>query len=366
MNKMSTRKTIAVYSNLPTGGARATYASTIKFLSRHYNIKFVKEPTYHVHNFLYYLWIALIRSPHEQRMAIQNLQYDLLMVYHSWLVKSPAILRYSRTNTLYICHETLREYYDTSHINTHTLKEKITNLIRLPIKWADKYNAQAKSMTVVVNSQLSKNIVDRAYGVNSTIIYPGVDTKAFANRNFSAAKINQVICVGAINKYKRQDFLVDVVGQISLEIRPSLLLVGNGFNKEYLRFMKNKAKKLGVNLLIKINISDQEKIRELKKSKIFLFAPVSEPYGLVVNEAMAAGLPLVIYGLGGGFTEVISKNNGIIINNLDTRFWARKVTRLIQDDRLMSQYSKYNLDYSGRMDSIYMNQRILKVIRKLL
>ena len=97
-----------------------------------------------------------------------------------------------------------------------------------------------------------------------------------------------------------------------------------------------------------------------------MFAPVSEPYGLVVNEAMAAGLPLVIYGLGGGFTEVISKNNGIIINNLDTRFWARKVTRLIQDDRLMSQYSKYNLDYSGRMDSIYMNQRILKVIRKLL
>ena len=56
-------------------------------------------------------------------------------------------------------------------------------------------------------------------------------------------KENIVISVGAINPLKRYDFIVDTLGKVKKYIRPTLVLIGNAVNLEYMRSLEHLAKK---------------------------------------------------------------------------------------------------------------------------
>lgn len=258
----------------------------------------------------------------------------------------------------------MREYYDIEHIKNHNYMEKVVNILRLPIKWLDRYNIQSANATIVANSYFSKNMIKMAYGINSIVVYPGVDINKY-NNIVKSIKTNQVICVSTINKYKRQEFLVDVIANISPAKRPVLVLLGNGSDEKYLSNIVNKAALLNVKLLIKVNATEEEKIRELKKSKIFIYAPVSEPFGLVVEEAIAVGLPLMIYKNGGGYSEIVSQKNGIVMNNLNPILWSYKLDHLLMDNEKQKIFSKNNVKYAmEKLNSNHMNEQLLSIIEK--
>lgn len=361
---MSKNVTIAIYSNLPFGGGLTTQISTEHYLAeKGFKIFKILESKYKIRNFLAYLYISIIVSPRLQRDLIRNTPHHLLIAYHSWLTKAPSVLRYSNGNKIYICHESMREYYDIEHIRYQSIKERIVNLLRLPIKWLDRYNIQSPNTTIVANSYFSKRIIDNAYSVNSVVVYPGIDVKKYLGES-SIKKANQVICISAINKYKRQDFLVDILANMSEENRPLLVLIGNGFDEKYLLNLYSKAKSLNVKLKVKINISEKEKVKELKKSKIFIYAPISEPFGIVVEEAVASGLPILVYKYGGGYVELVSKNNGIIMNNLDPKLWSDRLSQLLKNVDKLKYYSEYNRKYAiDKLDSKYMNETLLTIVK---
>jgi glycosyltransferase involved in cell wall biosynthesis len=257
----------------------------------------------------------------------------------------------------------MREYYDIEHIRRQSIKEKLINIIRLPIKWLDNYNVKSPNTTIIANSNFSKTMIKNAYGLNSVVVYPGINTKKYL-KTTNINKINQVICVSAINALKNQDFIVDVLANTPEINRPTLLLLGNGSDKAYLSKIIYKCKLLKVKLKIKINVSENEKIRELQKSKIFIYAPVNEPFGLVVEEAIASGLPLLVYKHGGGYIEIVSNNNGIVMNNLDAELWGSVLNKLLADDERQVEFSEYNRKYAEeKLDSEYMNEEILRIVK---
>lgn len=360
------KKSVLIYENLPSGGAKSTQLDTLEYIKKHLKVTHITEPKYHIFNILHYIYVALITSPKYQKEAIRDINHDIVLAYHSWLVKTPSILRYTSKPKIYICHETMREYYDAEHIKTQGFKERITNFLRLPIKYLDRINVQAKNTTVVANSMCSKKTIDRSYKVNSLVIYPGVNTKLFGGNDGSSQE-NQVICISAINRLKRQDFLVEVIGRLAKRDRPTLVLVGNGADGSYLNYLKERAKLLGVKIKIMINVSQLVKVKELHKSKVFMYAPISEPFGIVVEEALAAGLPILTYAHGGGYNEVISTKNGIILNSLDLKIWSQKLKLLLTNTRLFEKFNNYNTRYAMKyMDSKVMNKNILKLIENTL
>jgi len=366
MKKSTLKKIIAVYSNLPSGGANVLRELTNKFLGKNFKTIQILEPEYKISNVFKYLYTSLILSPIIQRRLVKNLHFDLLIVHHSWLVKNPNILRYTNQPKLYFCHDVLREYYDLDHIYQQSFKDRIINIIRLPIKWLNFINVRAKNITIIANSNYSKKIIDKSYGVNSIVVYPGIITKKYYPQA-NLKKKNQVIMISSINKIKRQHFLVEVISKIHKSLRPDLVLVGNGYNDQYLKYIVNNARKLKVNLIIKINISDIEKRLIMHESKAFLYAPVSEPFGLVIEEAIAAGLPVVAYKKGGGYAELITNNNGQIINNLDALDWSKQLARLISDEKRMRKIMRYNLKFAAeKLDVKYMYAQIIKLINKIL
>lgn len=364
---MSTRKkNLAIYSNLPSGGALELAQQNFKYLKDRVAITYLSDSNVRPRHLLIYLLITIIKLPgiHKKLANSVSEKCGVLLAYHSWMTKSPYILRYFNGRKIYICHEPLREYVDRGHIAQQSIKEKLINLIRLPIKYIDKANLRSENTLVVVNSLYSKANIDKYYKVVSTVLYPGVDTSIYSH-NRKVKKLNQIISVGSINRLKGYEFLVKVLSKIPIVYRPTLVVVGNGGDPRYISRILLLAKKLSVKLVVKTNISRSALVREYQQSKIFIYAPVNEPFGVVVLEAMSTGLPLLVSNEGGGYTEIISKQNGVIMSNLNIENWAKSCTDLLIDNNLMARFGNYNALYVRKFyTSDIMNGKLWKLLSR--
>jgi glycosyltransferase involved in cell wall biosynthesis len=245
------------------------------------------------------------------------------------------------------------------------IKEKLINLLKISIMYIDKRNVKSEGLTIISNSEFSKKSIDKAYKVDSLVIYPGINVKEFI-RNTSIKKRNQILSVGAINKLKGYEFIIEVVSKIEKELRPDLVIVGNGGGREYLAKIKKLAKTLHVNLKVKINITRPLLIEEYLASKLFIYAPINEPFGIVVEEAMAAGLPVVGAKNGGGYSEILSNDNGALIDSSDSQLWAKKLSTILRDNAILRKIGQYNFKYVQKYytDKI-MNDNLWKVISSI-
>lgn len=361
------KKVLWVYSNLPSGGAKKLMVLNNKLFKKKYIIKYITDSFIKPRNFLDYLYLILCKVPiiHRDFSSKIDVKNDVLIANHTWLTKSPHILRYYSGKKIYICHEAPREYYDEKHKLTQTVKDRIINILRYPIKFIDKKNLNAHNLIVVANSIYSKKIIDSVYGINSTVIYPGIDLKEFKDLNSNNKKEYKVLSVGAVNRLKGHDFVIKVVSRIDKKIRPKLLIIGNGGDSTYVSELKKSAKKLGVRLQIKINVSRKVLLSEYSKSLAFIYSPVSEPFGIVILEALASGLPIIAKEGGGGYTEIISDRNGYILDELDMKVWGKSLTKILIDDKLRNKFKIHNIIEARKFDQSKMNNQLLKIIRNL-
>ena len=74
-------------------------------------------------------------------------------------------------------------------------------------------------------------------------------------------------------------------------------------------------------------------------SDLFLFPTRHDAFGLVVAEAMAAGLP-VITSKFAGVSEIIKNGKeGIVLDNLDENIWAKTIMNLMENDDFRQELS---------------------------
>lgn len=360
-------KKIFIYNNLPSGGASKTLISVTQFLKEWHPIN-LHGIRYKKSNILIYLKKAIVDNYfYDKRIFRRISKIDLLICFQSWLIKTPYILRFAHPqNTIYICHEPQSEYYDAKIQSIKTIKQKLVDLIRLPIKWIDKSNIKSYSGIIVVNSQYSQKLVKKAYNKKATVIYPCITDLFFHQKIKNNDKKHNLISVGAVNPLKGFDLLIKAISTIKIEIRPSFTIIGNGGKREYILALYKLAKDLGVNLRIKLNISDRELITEYDESLAFLFAPVSEPFGLVVLEAMARGLPVVAYKHGGGYAEILSKNNGFLVDNRIPAEWGKTIEKLINLPKIsVRNIKEFNITYSKKFSSKEYSLKLLALFKNI-
>ena len=104
----------------------------------------------------------------------------------------------------------------------------------------------------------------------------------------------RLIYVGRVAKEKNLDFLLRVFAQVAAkDERLELLFVGGGPSLDDL---KKLAKKLKIDHKVTFTgmVPFSQVVDELSQADLFIFSSTSETQGLVVLEAMAAGLPLVM------------------------------------------------------------------------
>lgn len=169
---------------------------------------------------------------------------------------------------------------------------------------------------IVCNSEFTKGFIDQEYGVNSSVLYPPVDTKNFKPKR----KKNTIVYVGRfsnLTQVKGHDILIkafkELLEKTSEEWELQLIGGADVGSDEYLSQLKNQSEDLPVKILEGIPFS---KLTDLVgEAKIFwsaagfgvdeLINPQKvEHFGITVVEAMAAScVPIIINK--GGYSEIV-------------------------------------------------------------
>ena len=203
-------------------------------------------------------------------------------------------------------------------------------------------------------------------GVNNNKIFTApnstmnpVDSFRFTAKGSSTSKKN-LIYVGRLEKRKKVDYLLKSLSSIRNNF--SLTIVGDGPELENLSFLANKFK-------LNVNFTGQltgDKLARQYFDADLLVLPGTG--GLVVQEALSYGLPLIVGESDGTQIGMVTPKNGWILDDKNTNSLRDILTEVghLSDYQLykMGQYSLQLAQNIYRIDNMVISFN--KVIHKLL
>jgi L-malate glycosyltransferase len=150
-----------------------------------------------------------------------------------------------------------------------------------------------------------------------------------------------LIAVGRLVSRKGFDVLVRALRHLPNQIE--LLLVGDGPEEERLRDL---AKECGVSARVRmLGFQSRGAIHQLlRAADCFVLSSLHEGLGIVVQEAMDAGLPVVATNNGGQIDLIKHERNGLLVDPGDDRSLADAIARLYTDKTLAQRLGRNNLE----------------------
>ena len=376
---------IAVYHNLPSGGAkRALYEQARRLAARHDLDVFTLTTANHsfcdlrplvqkhkeyefspltlfsppfglLNHGVRLLDLRRLRSVHRKlAFEINNGRYDVVFVHTDQFTQTPGLLRYLKGPSVYYCQDSLRAVYDPhiprDYATLHGVRycvdrlNVLRSLYRTFVVREDRENLRAATL-VLVNSRFSYETIYRLHAVRPMVAYLGVDTQMF--QPLGLGRQDYVLSVGAIASIKGFDFLIDGLACVSSEKRPRLLIVGNSVDPDEKMYLEALALKRDVQLTIDTLISDIELTTAYNTALMTLYAPVLEPFGFVPLESMACGTPVIGVAEGGVRETIRPEETGLLIDR-EPAALAAAITRLIEQPELATRLGSAGPEYVRR------------------
>lgn len=182
---------------------------------------------------------------------------------------------------------------------------------------------------LLVNSLFTRESVMRAYGLDAEVSYLGVDTDLF--RLTGERREGFVVGLGSETFEKGVDTAVEAVAAIPQARRPPLLWIGNLAHPGYDASVHSLAGRLGVDLRVRIGITDGELVSLLNRASVMIYASRLEPFGLAPLEANACGTPVVALAEGGIRETISDGDNGLLVNARDPLALGAALDALLTD-----------------------------------
>lgn len=151
----------------------------------------------------------------------------------------------------------------------------------------------------------------------------------------------KLLCVSRLVEYKGYDRVIEVVDYLAHNGYDIELKIGG--TGPFEKVLKDMVLKKGLESNVQfLGWLSQDEQRDLKQdSHIFVHAPVGhEPYGVVIIENLAFGLPVITSPLAGaGLDRVIDGENGFIIDPKDKEDFAKAIINICKDASIFNQFS---------------------------
>lgn len=147
------------------------------------------------------------------------------------------------------------------------------------------------------------------------------------------------ISVGRLVKRKGFDFLIKAIKNTPDNVHA--LIIGEGPEKENLA---NLAEELNISDRIHFLgfVSEIEKFQYLQNSDIYVLSSVHEGFGIVLQEAMQVGLPIISTDNGGQVDFIKEGKNGYLVRYGDVETLAGMINKFEQDNQLKINFTEYN------------------------
>lgn len=289
---------------------------------------------------------ALTRKEKDLANDIAGQGFDLGLISTLRRGYAPALLQHLMIPTAYYCHEPPRRFYEPwcrPQAAPLTLYEQLRLLWRWPTRtFVDRYiqRLDRRCVTaagcVLTNSRYTADYVMRVYGLAAKVSYLGVDATCFTPAKWSKGG-GGLLSVGSFETHKGFDFLIQAVGAIPARRRPMLTLVGAGGHPRIPDFLMRLARTHSVQLAIYRDVTEAELLSHYQNANVFVFGARFEPFGLVVLEAMACGLPVVAVREGGVPEMVVHERTGYLVDRNRISF-AAHIDQLISSPDLQKRF----------------------------
>ena len=194
------------------------------------------------------------------------------------------------------------------------------------------------------------------------------DGAAFRERFAIPQDAKLLLNVGRLDPQKNQAFLLEVLAAMLPSMPEAhLLLLGPITDEAYHRGLQAKVKAAGlegqVTIIPGLTPDDPGLVNAYHAADALLFPSRHEPFGIVVLEAWAAGLPVVVNPIGGLNELVREQANGFKRSVSDVAGWADAAEALLTQATLRRQLiaagrqeveQRYSWDRVGaRLETIY-------------
>lgn len=330
---------IAIFHNLPPGGARRAVYEEIKGLSaRHdldlyvvdngeedflnfsrlrcriFSFPFKNSSFRPVRDFQDFFSLKSLH--HHIAGLINSRNYDLALVHPDRFTQSPPLLAYLHIPSVYYCHELLRAGYESQFFPPPGSNPFKSAYDRLTLRWrvhSDLIFARHAGR-ILVNSLFTARAVRSAYGIKAQVCYPGVDTSIFAPQK--AAHKSQLLFVA----HPHPTTGYPLAQAIMSLLPPSVHLQVVDLSRRPL-------------------LSDSELARLYAASLATLCLSVNEPFGLSALESMACGTPVLAVSEGGYRETILPGRTGWLLPR-DPRQFAAKIRYLLARPHRVSTLSR--------------------------
>ena len=199
-----------------------------------------------------------------------------------------------------------------------------------------------------------------------------VDLKKFKKRKVNKEKLREkygiknkktLLYVGRVHESKGLQYVVEAVKNLDV----NFLIVGR--DADFSAMLREKIKEYGIGNRIKLlgGLDDKDLLETYSLADAFILFSSWEGFGIVVLEAMAAGLPVIVSDRGSLPTLIKNKENGLVVKYPNVRELRENIQLLFENEKLEKKIKRNsknfvkNFEYSKiakQYENIY--ERLIK------
>lgn len=275
-------------------------------------------------------------------------------IIHTHLFKAEMTAKYKiHPGLTYVstCHNNMPEF---ENFNFSKATKKLMWTHQYEKRWMIKKYDECQNNFITIsrdtqefyNKSLPKNLTKKV-----SLLYNAINFERFnAVRRNKSHSLDQIrmIYAARYTSYKNHIFLIDVVQYLKkLNKDVSLVLLGEG---PEMKSVEKRVRELNVEDQVQIlgNVDNVEDY--FKDANVFVHPATYEPFGLVIIEAMAAGLPAICLDGKGNRDLIENGKNGYMIMEENAAFFAEKIIEVVENPEAYQTLSDQAVEYAEQFD----------------
>lgn len=259
-------------------------------------------------------------------------KFDILHFHEPWVpMVSLQILMRSQSRNVATFHAKLPET-----VMSRTIERVVTPYTRSIMKYLPALTAVSEAAAQYVRSITDKPV---------SIIPNGIDLKKYRASTPGATSKNTILFIGRLERRKGVKYLLEAFKVLAArDAGVQLCIAGDGPDREKLEMFVHEQ---GIPRVTFLGfVSEDKKLKLLAQARLFVSpALYGESFGIVLLEAMAAGVP-VVAGNNPGYKSVMQGVGELsIVNPRDTEEFARRLQLLVADETLRKHWQTWAKPY---------------------
>lgn len=269
----------------------------------------------------------------EIEAVLSQHNFDILHFHEPWVpMLARQLLAKSKSKTVNVATFHARM---PDGVMTRTIERVITPYTRSILKSFDVLTAVSEPAAQYVKSLSDAPIQIVPNGIDLDVYRPQTHAKSQANQR-------TILFIGRLERRKGLKYLLDAFARLN---DPScrLLIAGNGPDRQKLEEYTRKLKLDNVEYLG--FVSQAKKLELLAEADVFCSPAVyGESFGIVLLEAMAAGVPVVAAN-NPGYASVMQGRGFIsLVDPKDIEQFAKRLALMLYDEELAELWRKWALE----------------------